>query len=109
MDWPSLLRAVFALALTLGLVGLAAWAGRRWGPSTLFASAARPAAQKRLAVVESLNLSPTQRLVLVTVDGAERLVLLGDGRLYEARHAPSPATPPHPASPPPAGRSASDV
>ena len=85
MDWPSLLRAVFALAVTLGLVGLAAWAGRRFGPASLFAGgAARPAAQRRLAVVETLSLSPTQRLVLVRVDARERLVLLGDGRLYDA-------------------------
>lgn len=87
MDWPSLLRAVFALAVTLGLVGLAAWAGRRWGPAGLFAAGARTPAQRRLAVVESLALSPTQRLVLVRVDGGERLVLLGDGRLYDARPA----------------------
>ncbi len=85
MDWPSLLRAVFALAVTLGLVGLAAWAGRKWGPAGLFAAgmAARAPAQRRLQVVESLGLSPTQRLLLVRVDARERLVLLGDGRLYD--------------------------
>ena len=83
MDWPSLLRAVFALLVTLGLVGLAAWAARRFGPAGLFAAtgAARSPARRRLQVIESLGLSPTQRLVLVRVDAEERLVLLGDGRL----------------------------
>ena len=84
MDWPSLLRAVFALAVTLGLVGLAAWAGRRFGPAGLFAAGVgRPPSQRRMAVVETLSLSPTQRLLLVRVDARERLVLLGDGRLLD--------------------------
>lgn len=80
MDPPTLLRAVFGLAVTLGLVGLAAYAARRWGPPGLLQprDGARP---RRLAVVESLALSPTHRLVLVAVDGAERLVLLGEGRM----------------------------
>lgn len=78
MDLLSILRAVFGLAVTLGLVGLAAYAARRWGPAGLFQ--ARAPAQRRMAIVESLALSPTQRLVLVRVDGGERLVLLGDAR-----------------------------
>lgn len=91
MDLPILLRAVFGLAVTLGLVGLAAYAARRWGPAGLFQ--ARTPARRRLAVVESLALSPTHRLVLVAVDGAERLVLLGEGRVEEV--APRSAAGPH--------------
>ena len=88
MDWPSLLRAVFALALTLGLVGLAAWAARRWAPSSLFAGGlGTPAARRRLQVVESLSLSPSQSLVLVRMDSSERLILLGEGRLYDPNSA----------------------
>ena len=85
MDWPSLLRAVFALAVTLGLVGLAAWGARRWAPASLFAAAAagRTPPRRRLQLVESLSLSPSQRLVLVRVDAGERLILLGEGRLYD--------------------------
>ena len=92
MDLPTLLRAVFGLAVTLGLVGLAAYAARRWGPAGLF-QARDPARPRRLRVVESLALDPTHRLVLVAVDGGERLVLLGEGRVVEvassvpARHA----------------------
>jgi len=80
MDFPNFLRAVFALAVTLGLIGLAAVALRRYGPDAM----ARLSAQKkdrRLKVVESLVLDPTRRLVIVECDGVERLVLLGEGRV----------------------------
>lgn len=80
MDLASFLRAIFALALTLGLVGLAAVALRKYGPDAM----ARLATQKkdrRLRVVETLVLDPSRRLVIVECDGHERLVLLGDGRL----------------------------
>lgn len=80
MDFATFLRAIFALALTLGLVGLAAVALRRYGPDAM----ARLAAQKkdrRLRVVETLVLDPTRRLVIVDCDGAERLLLLGEGRV----------------------------
>jgi len=76
-------RAVFALALTLGLLGLCAVALRRYGPEVL----ARVSTQKkarRLAIVETLVLDPSRRLVLVSCDGRERLLLLGDGRLLDA-------------------------
>lgn len=83
MDFADFLRAVFALALTLGLMGLCAVALRRFGPEALtrFASAKK---QRRLAVVETLVLDPSRRLVLVSCDGRERLLLLGEGRLLDA-------------------------
>jgi flagellar protein FliO/FliZ len=80
MDFASFLRAVFALALTLGLIGLAAVALRRYGPDAM----ARLSAQKkdrRLKVVESLVLDPTRRLIIVECDGRERMLLLGEGRV----------------------------
>jgi flagellar protein FliO/FliZ len=82
MNLADFARAVFALAVTLGLMGLCAVALRRYGPDAL----ARFAAQKkarRLAVVETLVLDPSRRLVLVSCDGRERLLLLGEGRLIE--------------------------
>ena len=82
MDVLSFLRAVVALVLTLGLVGLAAYAGRRWGPAGMFA--VKPASQRRLAVIETLALDPQRRLVLVRHDGRERLLLLGEGRLLDS-------------------------
>ena len=72
-------RAIFALAITLGLVGLAAVALRRFGPEWMV-RLQRPRAERRMAIVESLPLDPTRRLVLVRLDGAERLLLLGEGR-----------------------------
>lgn len=93
MPITDFLRAVFALTLTLGLIGLAAVALRRYGPDAI----SRLAMQKkdrRLRVVESLALDPTRRLILVECDGVERLILLGDGRmLSETKAAPSKAPP----------------
>ena len=80
MDFPTFLRATFALVLTLGLVGLCAVALRRLGPDAL-ARFASPRRERRLAVVESLVLDPARRLLIVSCDGKERLVLLGEGRL----------------------------
>ncbi len=80
MDIPDFARAVFALALTLGLVGLGAVALRRFGPDAL-ARFTMVRKDRRLAIVESLVLDPARRLVIVSCDGKERLVLLGEGRL----------------------------
>ena len=46
-------------------------------------------AERRLAVVESLVLDPTRRLVLVSCDGEERLLLLGEGQVL-SREPPTP-------------------
>lgn len=83
MDFAEFARAVFALALTLGLIGLAAVAGRKWGPEALarFQPSRR---ERRMKVVETLMLDPSRRLVLVSVDGEEQLLLLGEGRLLGA-------------------------
>lgn len=80
MEFTDFARAVFALVLTLGLIGLAAVALRRWGPEAL-ARFGSPKAERRLAVVESLVLDPARRLVIVSCDGKERLLLLGEGQL----------------------------
>lgn len=88
MDFVSFIRAVFALALTLGLIGLAAWGLRRYGPDAI----ARISSQKkdrRLKVVETLVLDPTRRLVIVDCDGTERLVLLGEGRVLADLKSPA--------------------
>ena len=77
----AVVQSVAALAVTLGIFGLAVYAGRRWGPSNLFQLKAR--ADRRLQVIESLVLDTQRRLVLVRVDQEERLVLLGEGRVLE--------------------------
>ncbi len=85
----NLLQAVFALAATLGLIGAAAYAARRWAPQGLLQL--KPQTDRRLQVIESLNLDAQRRLVLVRLDREERLILLGEGRLLS--HAQPPSTP----------------
>ncbi|MFI4964106.1 MAG: flagellar biosynthetic protein FliO [Caulobacterales bacterium] len=80
-------RAIFALVLTLGLIGLAAVALRRYGPGAL-SRFGTPRTERRLAVVESLVLDPARRLVIVSCDGQERLLLLGEGQPVSALDAP---------------------
>jgi len=80
MDFADFAKAAFALALTLGLIGLAAVALRKYGPDAM-ARISMQRKDRRLRVVESLVLDPTRRLVLVECDGVERLILLGEGRL----------------------------
>ena len=80
MDLAALVRAIFALALTLGLIGLAAVALRKYGPDAI----SRISAQKkdrRLKIVETLTLDPARRVMIVSCDGRERLIILGEGRL----------------------------
>ncbi|HEX8232554.1 MAG TPA: flagellar biosynthetic protein FliO [Caulobacteraceae bacterium] len=77
----AVLQTMFGLVVTLGLVGLAAYAARRWGPTGMFQ--VRPAGERRLAILESLTLDPSRRLVLIRLDDEERLVLLGEGRLLD--------------------------
>ncbi len=79
MDFADLLRGIAALALTLGLIGVAAVLARRYGPSALFR--VQPKTTRRLAIVESLMLDPARRLVVVRFDDQERLLLLGEGRV----------------------------
>jgi len=81
MDFAEFLRAVFALALTLGLVGLGAVALRRYGPDALARFGRPTRTERRLTVVETLVLDPTRRLVLVACDGEEQLLLLGEGQV----------------------------
>jgi flagellar protein FliO/FliZ len=90
MNLADFARAVFALALTLGLLGLCAAALRRYGPE-LLARFAATKANRRLAVVETLVLDPSRRLVLVSCDGREQLLLLGEGRLLQAPASKEPA------------------
>lgn len=83
MNLADFARAVFALAFTLGLMGLCAVALRRFGPDAL-SRFGGPKKQRRLAILETLVLDPSRRLVLVSCDGREQLLLLGEGRLIDA-------------------------
>jgi flagellar protein FliO/FliZ len=76
----EIVRVVAGLAVTLGLIGLAVVALRRFGPETL-ARLQGSRAERRLAIVETLVLDPARRLVLIRCDAEERLILLGEGQL----------------------------
>lgn len=91
MDLADVARAVFALALTLGLVGLAAVGLRKYGPDAI-ARFSMQRKDRRLKVVESLVLDPTRRIVIVDCDGHERLLLLGEGQLLAELGAAKEAT-----------------
>ena len=91
MNFLDLLRALFALAITLGIIGLAAWAARRYAPQ-IMARLNAERGERRMTVVETLVLDPARRLVLVRIDDEERLLILGEGReLIEPRGAVTPS------------------
>ena len=81
MGFLSVISTVAALAVTLGLFGVAVWAWRRFAPAGLLTVVAPR--ERRMAVVETLVMGANHRLVLVRLDGRERLVLLGEGRLLD--------------------------
>ncbi len=86
MDILGLMRAIFALAIVLGLILGLAFVLRRYAPQ-LMARLQAQRGERRLRVVETLVLDPARRLVLVRLDGEERLILLGEGHeLIEPRH-----------------------
>ena len=72
MDLLDIARYLGALLLVLGLIGFAGLAARRFGLPGL----AKPASARRLKIVESLMISPRQRLVLVRRDDVEHLVMI---------------------------------
>ena len=79
MNLVEIARMIAALAVTLGLVGVATVVMRRYGPIGLLRL--KSPAERRLQVLESLVLDPQRRLILVRCDQRERLILLGEGRL----------------------------
>jgi flagellar protein FliO/FliZ len=79
MGLIQIISMLAALAVTLGLFGLAVWAFRRFAPAGFIPM--QPPKERRLTVVESLMLDTQRRLVLVRLDDQEQLILLGEGRL----------------------------
>jgi flagellar protein FliO/FliZ len=71
MEFIDVLRYFGALLLVLGMVGGAGLLARRFGVPGVTKSAA----QKRLAVVETLMVGPRQRLFILRRDNVEHLVL----------------------------------
>jgi len=82
MSFLQIVQMFAALAITLGLFGLGVWGLRRYGPNVV-KRLQDVRAERRLAIIETLMLDAKTRLVLVRVDAAERLVLIGPGQLVE--------------------------
>lgn len=75
MNWETYLQFALALVFVLALIGLLAWAVRRFG---LFAQVMPPrSGKRRLSVVEVAPVDAKRRLVLVRRDDREHLILLG--------------------------------
>jgi len=72
MDVLDVARYLAGLLLVLGLIGAAGLATRKFGVPGL----AKPNATRRLHIVETLMLSPRQRLAIIRRDGVEHLVLI---------------------------------
>ncbi len=72
MDVLDIARYLAALLLVLGLIGAAGLAPRKFGLPGL----AKPIAERRLHVVETMMLSPRQRLAIIRRDNVEHLVLI---------------------------------
>jgi flagellar protein FliO/FliZ len=76
MELADYLRFLFALLFVLGLIGLLAWAGRRFG---MVARVAKNGGgkKKRVELIEVTPIDAKRRLVLIRRDDKEHLVLLG--------------------------------
>ena len=95
MSLVEILRAFFGLSIVIGLILGLAYVLRRYAPALMAKLQAQRGA-KRLEVIETLVLDPARRLVLVKLDGEERLILLGEGHELnppDAKAAQLPARP----------------
>ncbi|MBF0093115.1 MAG: FliO/MopB family protein [Alphaproteobacteria bacterium] len=78
MVFDDYTRFVLALVFVIGLILVTGWAVRRFGfgvHSQRFGGRQ----DRRLALVEALQVDPKRRLVLVRRDDVEHLLLLGGG------------------------------
>jgi flagellar protein FliO/FliZ len=96
MDVVEIGRYIGALLLVLGLVAFAGFGARRFSLPGLV----KPAAQRRLKLIETLMITPRQRLCIVKCDDVEHLVMIGEGGANVVEKniaAPAPAVPQEPA------------
>ncbi len=92
MDVLDFARYFAALLLVLGLIGAAGLATRKFGVPGL----AKPASIRRLQIVETLMLSPRQRLAIVRRDNVEHLVLISPSGASVIEAGIAPPVPPEP-------------
>jgi flagellar protein FliO/FliZ len=95
LDGATLTRLIAVLVLVIGLILIAGWLFKRTG-----AGFARAGAKfRRLAVIEARPLDPNHKLVLVSRDGVEHLLVVGSNHTVVVETGivpPKPATPEDP-------------
>jgi len=91
MDVVDFARYFAALLLVLGLIAAAGLATRKFGLPGI----TKPAGTRRLQIVETLMLSPRQRLAIVRRDGVEHLIMISQNgaSIIEAGITPPPTEP----------------
>ena len=72
MDVLDFARYFAALLLVLGLIGAAGLATRKFGVPGL----TKPAATRRIHIVETMMLSPRQKIAIIRRDDVEHLVMI---------------------------------
>ena len=75
MEYSDYLRFVAAFGFIIGLILVCAWGARRMGLTPKIGATED---NKRLAVIETLNLDTKRKLILIRRDGKEHLLLLGE-------------------------------
>ena len=104
-DLSTPVRAILALILVVGLIGLVVWLVRRFNTDRLGNASAR-GRQPRLAVIDAAAVDGRRRLVLIRRDNVEHLLMIGGPTdvVVELNivRAGAPAREPQPVRPPPA-------
>ena len=75
-EMPLAVRFFLAFLIVLGLIGVTAWAVRRFGTGRLGGGSAR-GRQPRLAVIDYASVDGRRRLILVRRDNVEHLLMIG--------------------------------
>ncbi len=75
-EMPLAVRFFLAFLIVLGLIGVTAWAVRRFGAGRLGGAGAR-GRQPRLAVIDYASVDGRRRLILVRRDNVEHLLMIG--------------------------------
>ncbi len=75
-EMPLAVRFFLAFLVVLGLIGISAWAIRRFGAGRLGGGAAR-GRQPRLAVIDYAAVDGRRKLILVRRDNVEHLLMIG--------------------------------
>jgi flagellar protein FliO/FliZ len=90
MDGLSFLRAIAALAFTLGLLIGCAYLLKRYGHK--FGGFSIPSAKsttRRMQIIETISVDVRTRLLLIKVDDTEHLIVIGPNGATFSNHYPT--------------------